>query len=163
MSMNFDDLLFNSWNNIYMFEAHVIYVTQFSSNIYILAIFWRKDFFHVTQFAKICVCYCSPWNIFLKKSPTMHMLFLVCSTPGPMSSPDTASNLSVQWDHRSFIVGYHDHFSSVSSQRDCVSQSSLSHDGNLANQCGRRFLSYRSPLSETTHVWGNSLLNNIPS
>jgi len=45
--------------------------------------------------------------------------FLFGSTPGPLSSPDTVSNFTVsQWDHRSSMVGYHDHVSTTSSQRD---------------------------------------------
>ena len=74
-------------------------------------------------------------------------LFFVYSIHGPMSSPDMVSNFSVsQWDHTSSIVGYHNHGSTASSQRDCVSQSTLSHD-NLANRCGWRSSSHSSPLS----------------
>jgi len=88
--------------------------------------------------------------------------FLLGSTPGPMSSPDTVSNFTVsQWDHRSSMVGYHDHVSTASSQRDYVSQSILSHESilshyNLANRCGRRPSSHSSPLSETRHVCGKT-------
>jgi len=53
-----------------------------------------------------------------------------------MSSPDTVSKFTEsQWVHARSMVGYHDHVSTVSSQRDCVSQSTLSHY-NLANRCG---------------------------
>ena len=53
-----------------------------------------------------------------------------------MSSPDTVSNFSVsQWDHTFSMVGCHNHFPTASPQRDCMSQSTLSHD-NLANWCG---------------------------
>jgi len=60
-------------------------------------------------------------------------------------------------------VLYHDHVSTASSQRDCESQSTLNprlHD-NLVNRCGCRSSSHSSPLSETRHVSGNSLLKNI--
>ena len=89
----------------------------------------------------------------------MHMfLVFVCSTLGPMLSPDTVPNFSVsQWDHTSSMVGNHNHVSITLSQRDCVSQSTLSHD-NLANRCGWRSLSHSSQLSETRHVSGNTLL-----
>jgi len=81
-----------------------------------------------------------------------HVFFWVCSTPGPMSSPDTALKFTVsQWDHASSTAGYHDHVSTASSQRDCVSQTTLSHY-NLVNRCGWRSLSHSSPLSETRHV-----------
>ena len=95
----------------------------------------------------------------------MHMFFsLVCSTPGPISSLDTVSKFRVsQWDHTSSTVGYHDHVSTASSQRDCESQSTLNlwlHD-NLVNRCGCWSSSHGSPLSETRHVSGNSLLKNI--
>jgi len=91
-----------------------------------------------------------------KKSHNMHKIFfLVCSTPGPMSSLDTVSKFTVsQWDHTSSMVGYHDHVSTASSQRDCVSQSTLSprlHD-NLVNRCGCRSSSHSSPLSASTAV-----------
>jgi len=97
------------------------------------------------------------------KNPTAcTCFFLVCSTPGPMSSPDTVSKFTVsQWDHKSSSMGwYHDHVLTASSQRDCVSQSTLSHY-NLANPCERRSSSHNSPLSETRHVWGNCLLKDI--
>ena len=48
---------------------------------------------------------------------------------------------SVQWDHKISMVGYHNHVSTASSQRDCVSQSNLSHY-NLANRCGWRSSSH---------------------
>jgi len=89
-----------------------------------------------------------------------HVFFCVCSTPGSMSSPDMVPNFTVsQWDHASSMVECHDHVSTASSQRDCVSQSTLSHY-NLANRCGWRFLSHSSPLSETSDVSGNSSLKN---
>ena len=62
----------------------------------------------------------------------------------------------------SSMVGYHDHVSTASSQRDCVSPSTLSHY-NLANMCGWRSSSHSSLFSETRHVSGNSWLKNIPS
>jgi len=101
-----------------------------------------------------------------KKSHNMHMFFfLVYSTLGPMSSLDTVFKFTVsQWDHTSSMVGHHhDHVSTASSQKDCVSQSTLSprlHD-NLVNRCGCRFSSHSSQLSETKDVSGNSLLKNI--
>jgi len=147
---------FNFLNNIHMLEAHFIYITWFPSNINMLVIY----LFYVTQ--KTYTCYCSPWHMLSNKSHNMHMfLFLVCSTPGPMSSPDTVSNFSVsQWDHTDSMVGYHNCFSTASSQRDCVLQSTLSHY-NLANRCGWRSSSHSSPLSETRHMLSNSLLKNI--
>ena len=101
--------------HIYLLGLQFIYVTLFSSNIYTLVINW----FYVTQ--KTYICYCSPgWHMLFKKSHNMHMFFLVCSTPGPMSSPDTVSKFTVsQWDHTSSMFGYHDQVSTVSSQRDC--------------------------------------------
>jgi len=98
-------------------------------------------------------------DICCSKNPTTcKCFFFVYSTPRPMSSPNCTVS---QWDHRSCIVGYHDHVSTASSQRNCVSHSTLGHE-NLANRCGRRSSSHRSPLrvSETRHVWGNSLLNS---
>jgi len=135
-----------------------MYVTLFSSNIYMLVTY----LFYVTQ--KTCICYCSPRALtyVVHKFPQhAHVFFLVYSTPGPMSSLDTVSKFIVsQWDHTSSVVGYHDHVSTTSSQRDCVSQSTLSprlHDS-LVNRCGCRSSSYSSPLSETRHVSGTSLL-----
>ena len=61
---------------------------------------------------------------------------------------------SVQWD---YVVRYNDHVSTTSSQRNLLSKSTLSH-GKLTNRRGKRYAYYRSPLSETIHVWGNSLL-----
>jgi len=57
---------------------------------------------------------------------------------------------SVQWDHKISMVGYHNHVSTASSQRDCVSQSTPSH-GNLAYLCGKRFSYHHSTLCDTRH------------
>jgi len=142
-----------------MLGLHFIYVTLFSNKIYMLVIY----LFYVTQ--KTYICYCSPWHMLFKKSHSMNMFFFwVFSTPGPMSSPDTVSKFTVsQWDHTSSMVGYHDQVSTASSQRDCVSQSTLSQRllENLANRCGCRSSSHSSPLSETRRVSGNSLLKNV--
>ena len=87
-------------------------------------------------------------------------LIFVCSTPRPMSSPDTVSNFSVsQCDHTCSMVGCHNHFSTASPQRDYMSQLTLSHD-NLANSCGWWPSSHSNPPSETRHVSGNFLLQN---
>jgi len=146
MSTHFDYMSFNFLNNIYMLGAHLTYVTLFSSNIYMLAIYQ----FDVTQ--KHIYVIVAPGMCCSKNPTTYTWFFFVCSTPVPMSSPDTVSNFTVsRWDHRSSMVGYHDHFSTASSQRDWVSQSTLSHD-NLANRRGRRSSSHLSPLSETRHA-----------
>jgi len=76
-------------------------------------------------------------------------LIFVCSTPRPMSSPDTVSNFSVsQCNHTCSMVGCHNHFSTASPQR------------NYMSQCGWWSSSHSSPPSETRHVSGNSLLQN---
>jgi len=99
--------------------------------------------------------------VLFNTSHNMHIFFLVCNMPGPMSSPDTVSNFTVsQWDHTSSVDEYHDHVSTASLQKDCMSQSTLSHY-NLANRCGKWSSSHSSPLSETKW-WGDSLLKNIP-
>jgi len=115
-------------------------------------------------YIKTYICYCILWHKLFKKSHNMHMFFsLVWSTPGPMSSLDTVSKFTVsQWDLTSSMVGYDDHVSTASSQRDCESQSTLNlrfHE-NLANRCGFRSSSHSRPLSETRHAAGNSLLKN---
>ena len=56
-------------NNICMWGLHFIYITLFSSNIYMLVIY----LFYVTQ--KIYTCYCSPWHMLFEKSHNMHMFF----------------------------------------------------------------------------------------
>jgi len=144
-----------------IFKHHIcvgftfMYVALLSSNICMLVIY----LFYVTQ--KTNLCYCSPWHMLFKTSHNMHMFFsLVCSTPGPKSSLDAVSKFTVsQRDHTSSMVGYHDHVSTAS----CESQSTLNprlHD-NLVNKCGCRSSSHSSPLSETIHVSGNSLLKNV--
>jgi len=138
------------------------YVTLISSNICMLVIY----LFYVTQ--QPYACYCSPWHMLFKKSQNMHMCFLFWSAVrlNPCHHSDTASKFKFtvsQWDHTSSIFGYHDHVSTVPSQRDYDSQSTLNprlHD-NLVNRCGWRSLSHSSPLSETRHVSGCSLLKNI--
>jgi len=162
---------FNFLNNIYTLGLYFIYVTLFSSNIYMLVIY----LFYATQKT---LCY-TKGNIFIlcytknaivvpdrccsQNPTTCTCFFLVCITTWPMSSSDTVSKFKVsQWDHTSSMVGYHDPVSTASSQRDYVSKSTLSHY-NLANMCGWRSWSHSSPLSETRHVSGNSLLKNIPS
>jgi len=142
----------------YICWGHIQYMLHYFQITYTC---WSYVYF-VFHTKHICVIvvrdmFCS------KNQTTCTYFFFVCSTPGPMSSPDTVSNFTVsQRAHRSYIIGYHDHVSTVSSPRDCVSQSTLSHD-KLANRCGRRSSSHSSPLSETSDVWGNSLLKNIPS
>ena len=104
-------------------------------------------------------------HICCSKNPTTCTCFfsLVYCTSGPMSS-DMVSKFTVsQWDHTSSKVGYHDHVWTVSSQREYESQSTLNprlYD-NLVNRCGWRSSSHTSPLSETRHVSGCSLLKNI--
>jgi len=95
-----------------------------------------------------------------KKSHNMHFFWSAVRLD-PCHHP--TRYLSSQCDNGiSFMVGYHDHVSTASSQRDCMSHSTLSHY-NLANMCGWRSSSHSSPLSETRHVSGNSWLKNIPS
>jgi len=131
-----------------MLGAHLICVTLFSSNTYdvdniFILCSTKKIYIYVTAVPDIC---CS------KNPTTCTSSFLVCSTIGHISSPDTVSNFTLsQWDRRSSMIEYYDHVSTASSQSDCVSQSTLSHY-NLANRCGRRSSSHSSPVSETRHV-----------
>jgi len=91
-----------------------------------------------------------------------HVLFLWSTVRlDPCHHSDTVSKFTVsQWDHTSSKVGYHDHVWNVSSQREYDSQSTLNpmlYD-NLVNRCTWRSSSHTSPLSETRHVSGCSLL-----
>ena len=95
-----------------MLGASLMYVTLFSSNIYMLVTYFfmlHKKHLNVIVVPDIC---------YSKNPTTCTYFFFVCSTFGPISSSDTVSNLTVsQWDHRSSMVGYHDHVSTASSQR----------------------------------------------
>ena len=138
-----------------MLWSHLFYVALFSSNIYVLVIY----LLYATQIVNnICMVFVVPEIRFFQKSNNIcflqHALTHVIAWHGIQLD-------SVQWDHRSSVVGYHDHVSTASSQRDSVSQSTLSH-GNLANRCGRWSWYYCSPPSERRHVRGNFLLTNIP-
>ena len=87
---------------------------------------------------KTHICYCSPGHMLFKNSQKMHMLVMGLQYAWThVIARHDIQFLSVQWDHTSSMVVYEDHVSTASSQRDCVSQSTLNH-GNLANWCGRR-------------------------
>ena len=83
-------MLFNFLNNKYMLLSHLLYVTLFSNNIYMLVIY----LLYVTQFVNNIYMVFVVTDICCSKNPTT-CLYVVCSTPGPMSSPDTVSNLTV--------------------------------------------------------------------
>jgi len=133
-----------------MLGSHLIYVTLFSSNVYMLVIYICLCY---TICQKPYTCYCSPWHIMFKKTHDMHVVFFCLQYAWTYVIVwHVIWFHSLQCYHRSFMVGYHDHVSIASSQRDCVSQSFLSQDY-LANWCGRRSSCYFSPLSETRHGW----------
>ena len=120
MSMNFYYKSFNFLNNIYMLWAHLTYVTLFSSSIYVLVTY----LFYVTQ--KICICYCSPWHMLLKKSTNVHTLFLEI---------DKIDNTSL------FISIYLCFFCTLQqrsgTQRDCLLKQDMS-AGDNDNDCSGR-------------------------
>jgi len=136
-----------------------LYVILFSSNTCMLVIYLfmlHNKHMYVIVVPHIC---CS-------KHPTQCTCFFLWSAVrlDPCYHSETVSKFTVsQWDHTSSKVGYHDHVWTVSSQRDYEPQSTLIprlYD-NLVNRCGWRSSSHSSPLSETRHVSGCSLLRNI--
>ena len=156
MSMNFCYVSLNFLNIMYMLGAHLIYVTLFSSNLYTLLICsFRLHKKHIYIIAVPAIC-CS------KNPSTCTCFFLSSVRLDPYQHPTGCPLSRCHNEIIQCMVGYYDHVSTTSSQRDCVSHTTLSHD-NLANLCGRQSSSHRSPLSETRHVSGNSLLTNIPS
>jgi len=84
----FCDMLINFSNN--MLWSHLLYITLFSKNIYMLV----KYLLHVTQLVNNIYIVFVVLNICCSKNPTS-WLYVVYSTPGPMSSLDTVSNLTV--------------------------------------------------------------------
>jgi len=148
--MNFCDMLFNFSNNMYMLWSHLSNVTLFSNDINMLVTY----LLYVTQFVNnvymvfVVPDICCSKNL---SSYTMLLCYLQYAWTHVIAWHGIQLD-SVQWDHRSPMVsGYHDHVSTASSQRDWVSQSTLSH-GNLANRRGRPGSYCRSPFSETRHV-----------
>ena len=135
-----------------------LYVTLFSSNIRMLVIFFML---HNKNIYVIVVSHTS-----CSKNPTKCTCFFLWSAVrlDLCHHSDTVSKFTVsQWDHTSSKVGSHDHVWTVSSQRDYESQSTLAprlYD-NLINRCEWRSSSHSSPLSETRHVSGCSLLKNM--
>jgi len=102
-------------------------------------------------------------DICCSKNPTTCTCFFLWSAVrlDPCHHSDTISKFTVsQWEHTSSIVGYHDDISTGSSQRDYKLQSTHNPrlHNNLVNKCGCRSSSHSSPLSETRHVSGCSLL-----
>jgi len=105
-------------------------------------------------------------DICCSKNPTTCTCFFLWSAVrlDPCHHSDTVSKFTVsQWDHTSSMAGCHDHVSTATSQRDYESQSTLNPrlPDNLVNRCGWRSSFHSSPLSETRHVSGCSLLKNI--
>jgi len=105
-------------------------------------------------------------HVCCSKNPTKCTFFFLWSAVrlDPCHHSGTVCKFTMsQWDHTSSKVGYHDHVWTVSSQRDYESQSTLNprlYD-NLVNRCGWRSSSHSSPLRETRHVSGCSLLKII--
>jgi len=105
-------------------------------------------------------------HICCSKNPTTCTCFFLWSAVrlDPCHHSDMVSKFTVsQWDHTSSKVGYHDYVWTVSSQRDYKSRLTLNprlYD-NLVNRRGWRSSPHSSPLSETRHVSGCSLLKNI--
>ena len=70
---------------------------------------------------KINSCYCSPRHISFQKSHNNNMLFFCLQYAWThVIFRHGIQFHSVQWDHRSSMVRYHDHVSTASSQRDVV-------------------------------------------
>ena len=102
---------------------------------------------------------CSPWQMLFKNSYNIFICCLQYAWTHAIARLDTVSNLIVYNGIIEVLwLGIMIIFQLRQRGRGWVSQSTLSH-GNLANRCGRRSSCYHSPLSETRHVWDNSLLN----
>ena len=86
-------------NNICILGLHIIYVTLFSSVIYMLVIYS----FCVTQ--NTYICNCSPWSTLFKKSQNMHTFFFVSAVRlepcDQLTRVITWFKVS-QWDHTSY-------------------------------------------------------------